>query len=142
MTSRRKPAVRTVNTQFNVRVPDEVRERFVEMVDSLKAVQRAGGGALTRTDLVRYWLVWMMRLGPEERLDWARAYRDAYREHVDEVERKGGNPGHAAEMPQAALSDHRGPSATWPLDNGLAHEQDEPAREVEPLPKRRRRKKV
>lgn len=129
----RKPANRLKSAQFNVRMPDAVRESLMGAIGEL-GLQRAGGGEMTRTDLIEYWSVWFARLGAEGRREWARAYRDEYRAYVDEVEARAQPP------TPPDRGEHRGPDATMPL-NRRPPQKDGDAPEVQPDPVRTRRRK-
>lgn len=133
---RHKPAKRTKDRAFQVRITDAMADQFDAMMNEFAGrVLSTSGREISRTDLVEYWIAWLLGMPQEERDRWARTYRAAFVASLD------AQPEAATDGPKPT---HRGPDVTLdirqsPSDRGPAKEDDDaPKRKPTPVVSRRK----
>lgn len=133
---RHKPAKRTKDRAFQVRITDAMANEFDAMMAAFAGrVLSTSGREISRTDLVEYWIAWLLGMPQEERDRWARSYRAASVASLDA--QPGGDP-------DGPKSTHRGPDVTLDLrpansDRGPSQKDDDaPKRKPAPVVTRRK----
>lgn len=121
---------------MQVRITDELAEQFDATIESIGGmVLGATGRPMSRTDLVEYWIKWLVGLPQEERNRWARTYRAAFVASLD---------AQFEAAPDGINAPHRGPDVTLdlrpaPSDRGPTQKDDDaPKRKPAPVVSRRK----
>lgn len=86
----RKAPRRTKGYAFQVRITDDMKARFEALLESAEGVRNADHLPATRTDLVFWWLSWLIGLSPADQHEWIARYRDG---HFESVKRGDKPPG-------------------------------------------------